>query len=463
VTESAPLLAVLGAAVFAAVVWRPLFGACLFLLANPLIVGIARGQFGVPLRLNEALLIFILAALGVRALLLMLSGRYRATPFDRMDAALLGLVVTGSALPLFWRDARNLALSTDDLLYAAVLVKYYGLFRLFRSAVPDAAGVALCLRVSLFAAALVAVIGIFQIVRLFGAAEFLLAYYDAPFEGNGNDGMLADRATSTVASAFGLGDLMVINLIATLALMRMRAHGRVLLGAAAVLFLSGCIASGTFSVYIGLAVALIAYGAFTGSLHRLVPAGAAALPVAATAFWPVIEKRLEGFDRPSGMPRSWEGRWENLERFFLPEIVAGSNWLFGVRPAPRVPAPERWRTMVYIESGYVWLLWIGGVPFLLAFLWFTAVALRRLGRVARERADAVGCAALIGFCSVVSMAALMLFDPHLTIRGGADIFFPMLALALAPHGAAPTARTPGPAMPHRYAPIRGHEGFACER
>jgi hypothetical protein len=37
------VMGALGAAMFVTIIWCPLFGACLFLFANPLIVGIARG------------------------------------------------------------------------------------------------------------------------------------------------------------------------------------------------------------------------------------------------------------------------------------------------------------------------------------------------------------------------------------------------------------------------------------
>lgn len=450
--ESAFLLGAAAVTVFAMIVFHPLCGACLFLFANPLIVGFARGELGLVLRPNEVLLLFILVALGLRVLLLMLCGRYRNPRFDSMDFALLGMVATGSVLPVLWRAARGLTLSTDDLLYAAVLVKYYALYRLFRGAVSDEAGVATCLRVSFISAAIVAVVAMLQVTNLLGVPQFLLAYYDQPFEGHLD--LLTTRGTATVASSFGLANLMIFNLIAILALIRIRTRGRLWLHAGALLFLSGCIVAGAISGYIGLVVALLAFGVLTGSLHRLVPSGTVAAMMAAIAFWPVIENRLAGFTRTSGLPHSWEGRWENLERFFLPQLLQDGNWLFGVQPAPRLPAPESWRTMIYIESGYVWLVWIGGIPFLLAFLWFCFVTLRNLGRVARLRADAVGCAAISGYCSVTVIAVLMLFDPHLTTRGGADIFFPMLALAMVPALAAssPASASTQPRLPPREQP-----------
>jgi hypothetical protein len=449
--ELAPLVVALGGAAFVAIVASPLLGAWLFLLLNPFLVGIARGQLGVPLRPNELLLLFLLAAVAVRSLLLMLCRRYEAPPFDGMDAALLGMVATGSLMPILVQQARGLPSSTDDVLYAVVLVKYYALFRLFRGVVLDEAAAATCLRVALAAGTLVALLAVLQVTGLFGVAEFLLAYYDAPFEGH--QGAVTTRATSTIASSFGLGDLMIISLVAALALLRVARRGRTLLLGAAACCLAGVVVAGTISIYIGLAVALLAFGLLTRSLPRLLTVGGVAILAAALAFWPVIENRLAGFERPSGVPRSWEGRQANLERFFLPELSSADRWLFGVQPAPRVPAPEAWRDMVYIESGYVWLFWIGGLPFAVAFAWFTVASLRRLVAIPRRRADAIGCAAIASFCWIAAMAAMMLFDPHLTIRGGADLFFPMLAIALAPGFnacASPArARAPPPFAPKR--------------
>ena len=81
------------------------------------------------------------------------------------------------------------------------------------------------------------------------------------------------------------------------------------------------------------------------------------------------------------------------------------------------------------------------------------MALRDLTPVARARTDAVGVAASAAVAAVFSMVVLMLFDPHLTMRGGADLLFPLLAMALAGVGrTAPVAKAPLQLAPGRASP-----------
>ena len=416
---------------FLAIAVRPEFGAWLYLLATPLIVGIARDSVMPILRPNEALLILILGALGARIVALSLAGRPWRPQLDRIDLALVVLATTSSILPLLLRYGRGLPISADDVLYAVVLWKYYLVYRLFREAVTTPAQVGVCLWVAMVAAALVAMVAILQVLGIFGVPQFLWAYYDVPFAGR--TGLVTERGTSTIASSFGVADMMAMTLAIVLAWLPAQPRPRrLILIAAGGLFVLGCIAAGQFSGVIGLAVAVLAVGLVTGRLRPILGLLVPVALIGTIAFWSVIETRLMGFDSSAGLPASWVGRIDNLQRFVWPELSSGVNWLVGVRPAARVPAPEGWRTWVFIESGYAWLLWTGGLPMLAAFIGFVWVALRRLGQVVRRHGtEPVGVAATAAFAGLVLIATLMLFDPHLTMRGSADLFFPLLALALA--------------------------------
>jgi len=412
--------------VIVVIAMRPAFGAYLYLFATPLIVGIARGDALSVLRPNEGLLGLIVLALVGRVLFLALRGRPYRPSFTRIDLALVLMAFCASVVPLTLRYGRGQPITNDDMLYAAVLWKYFIVYRIFREAVSSPSQVVVCLWVSLASAAIVALVAILQVMNLFGVPEFLLAYYDDPFS---SADAVTDRGTSTIASSFGVANVMAMNLAIVLAMLAGTYRRRHLLLAAGAVFVLGCVASGQFSGFIGLAIvtgSVVLIAAQARMLLTIIfPAGA----VSGLVLWPVIAERLSGFDNLAGLPPSWVGRLNNLQQYIWPELFSGWNWLLGVRPAARVPAPEPWRDWVFIESGYTWLLWTGGLPMLLAFGFFVRCSLQDLWTVGRGRADPVGVAAAASFSWLIAMAVLMLFDPHLTMRGSADLFFPLLALA----------------------------------
>jgi len=175
----------------------------------------------------------------------------------------------------------------------------------------------------------------------------------------------------------------------------------------------------------------------TGRLRDALRMLAPLLVVAAILLSPVIEARLHSVDRATGLPVSWVGRRENLEKRILPHFGPATA-LLGVRPAARVRAPETLgEDWVYIESGHLWLLWSGGVPMLAAFFAFLWLGLRTTGPIARRRGDAIGVAATASFAALVVLAVGTVFDPHLTHRGTADLNFSLLALALVTSGSDP--------------------------
>jgi hypothetical protein len=178
---------------------------------------------------------------------------------------------------------------------------------------------------------------------------------------------------------------------------------------------------------IGLVAAAVTLAVVTGSYALLGAFGLLAAGGAAVV-WPVIAERLQGFSLASGLPASWEGRLHNLRTYFWPELSSAGNVLLGVRPGARVPVASQATGWVWIESGYTWLLWGGGLPLLGAFVLLVWVVGARAWRVARSRRDAWGAAAAATAVGVVVMVVLMVFDPHLTYRGSGDEFFVLAAL-----------------------------------
>jgi len=207
------------------------------------------------------------------------------------------------------------------------------------------------------------------------------------------------------------------------------------------LFMVGVLASGQFSGAIGLFLGLLVMALITRRVRQLI-LFVPALIGAMFAFQPVIQRRLEGFETASGLPVSWSGRLYNLSNYFWPELFSSGHFLLGVRPAARVATSTMATGYIWIESGYTWLLWAGGIPLLLSFLYFLWTNLRRNVTLARSREDAVGAVAVAVVVALVVVGVLMLIDPHLTYRGSADLLFALLGLSAVADASQATGREP---------------------
>ncbi|WP_199512405.1 lipid II flippase MurJ [Nucisporomicrobium flavum] len=422
-----PLLAVAVLALVGLGTWivlRPAVAAYLIIALTPLTAGIDRGTLLPVLRPNEALALCCGAALLLRYLLTVRSGAVRLLRIDRLDVALLGLAVCSSVVPLLMMLARRREITADDLQHAIVLWKYLGVYLIVRFSVRDARQAYRCLALSMAAAVVVCVVGILQSLNLFGVPRLLGTLW-APF---GVERTLAiGRGSSTLALAAAVADLAVLNLALAVGLLLHGSRHRMLLAGVATVCTLGALGAGEFSTILGLVVALVTL-VVVSRATRLAAYALPLLGVAAAAMWPVIETRLAGFQSASGLPESWIVRYHNLSTYFLPDLGAHGNWLLGVRPAARVPAAHEEFGWVWIESGYVWLLWGGGIPLLAAYAWFVVVTVRRGAAAARA---GTGPAATVGLAVAAVVSAgvvLMIFDPHLTYRGAADALFGLLAL-----------------------------------
>ena len=405
---------------------RPVVAAYLLIAITPLVAGIDRGTVMPVLRPNEALMLLAIVALGGRAILRLNVSSRPTFRFDRLDVAILALAITSSFVPLAWLGVRGIKFESDDILYALMIWKYYAVFLIFRSVIRTPSQVRIALWLSMGAAALVAVIGVLQSLGFPGVESFLGSYY-APY--GDVSAVTNNRGGSTLSLPIAVADLMAFNLAIAIGLLKCARTRWPLFGFMAV-FTVGIFAAGQFSGVIGLAVAVCALVVVTGRV-RYLALFPASLVVAFIALKPVVDKRLQGFDTPSGLPVSWQGRLDNLHNYFLPVLFDHWHWVLGVRPAARVATQKIATGFIWIESGYVWLLWAGGIPLLLAFLYFLWVGGRESVAVFRARTDAPSAAGLAVIVALSVVGVLMTIDPHVTYRGSADLLFALLGIVAA--------------------------------
>ena len=358
----APLPAVLVAAAVALgtlVALRPPLAAYLLIGLTPLLTGIDRGRIVPVLRPNEALLVICAAALLARGVWNVRTGQLWRPGLGLIATSLVAMAVSNSVVPLLAMALRGTPISSDDLSYALVLWKYLALYGVIRVSIRTEAETRRCLWTSIAAAGVVAVLAVAQSLELLGVEDFLATWY-APF---GDSSIVSsNRGTATLGLAAATADLMIFNLGLVAGFWRIRGAHRWLLSGLAALMVAGTLACGQFSSTLGLVVAIVAIG----MVFRRSDVPVALVLLAVAAAWPlrlVIAKRLSGFDQASGLPESWVGRLNNLQNYFWPRLFSDYNFLLGVQPSARVPSPQSLALpWVWIESGYTWLLWGGGVP-----------------------------------------------------------------------------------------------------
>jgi hypothetical protein len=437
--------------VVSTVLW-PAPAVILYMAASPLLVGLYRGALVPGLRLNEILLVPVAAGLG-----LVLLDRWRRAAwrvpagFHVLDVVVFLVAFTSSVTTLLWMYARARPISGEDVQYSLAVWKLAVLYALVRLFLRSARTVRTMLLATLATACVVGVIGTLQAVGVGPVIDFVATLVPV-----GDDGyeVAGSRATSTVGNPIGYGDLLVFASVVAAALALCQPRRRVLLWSAAAALALSALASGSFSTVVALVVAGIVFALVTRTGQWLTWAAIVLGPVAFVGLQPVIAGRLDSLDPDTGLPVSWTdryGRLDNLERYFWPRLGEDFNWLLGVRPASRVPGEVR--EWVYIESGYTWALWNGGLPLLAAVIALLAVAFlvgRRLASSGDPVATAMGVALSVVPCV---LAVLLLFDPHLTLRGGAEFLFLLLGMGATldvmhregrlPSGTAQTSTTRG--------------------
>jgi putative peptidoglycan lipid II flippase len=402
---------------------RPAAAAYLLIFLSPLIVGIDAGHLIPFLRPNEALIVLFGAVIGLRWLAGVRTGDRRWPVLDRVDIALIALGVTSSVVPLLMMVARQRAITTDDFLYCIVIWKLLGEYVIVRITITTREQAMRCLVLSVASAAIVSAIAVLQSLGLFGVPGLLAKYY-APL--GVTSALSIGRGSSLLSLPAAVADLAILNLVIVIAMIARGHPRRLWLGGLAALFALAVVAAAEFSTLIALVVAFGAAVALT-KLGRIVAYAVPVALVGGALLWPVIAIRLSGFHSASGLPISWLTRLHNLQTYFWPTLFSDYNWVLGVRPSARAVAPDQEYGYVWIESGYTWLLWGGGIPLLGSYI-AVAVAVIRKGWAYARRADPAGIAGTAVAAAMCAQMFSMVFDPHLTYRGASDAFFLILAL-----------------------------------
>jgi peptidoglycan biosynthesis protein MviN/MurJ (putative lipid II flippase) len=412
----------IGLSVLAVTAWRPVYAVYGYLVTLPFIAGIGRGKLVPLVRPNEALLAAVIAGALVGAYVRYVGGHSLKIRLTRPDGVLLAFLVLSVVWPICSLLLRSRMPSVSELMALFPMTKLAALFVLVRVVVSTNAGILRCLRLIIWPAVVLGLIAIGQTLRVGPVVSTLARGWTADASVVG----ITERGSTTLASSIATGDYLVVALALVVMLGVRELLPRTERLVAAFVLTIGILAAGQFSTWVAALVVAMVLGAKDAVLRRKALRFLPALPIVALVGAPAFIGRVSGFFDGFGVPRSWIGRYDNLTHFYLPGL-GNFRFVLGVSPNTVLPAPELWRTQIFLESGYLSLLWIGGIPLLLGFIWLSVELFQRFTSVARRR-DARGAvaSAMQGIWWMV--VVLSLIDVHLVLRGFGDALAVLIAL-----------------------------------
>ncbi|GAA4842862.1 hypothetical protein GCM10025787_25250 [Saccharopolyspora rosea] len=414
---AAVLLAVL---LFGACAYRPVFAVYAYLLVLPFVAGIGRDTLVPGVRPNEALLVLLMAGACVGGYVRLLRGDAIPLRLKPIDAPLACFVLFSTVWPLALLMLRGSAPQRSDLAAVLPVLKLTALFLLVRLTVHTDQQRRRCIRLIVWPAGGLAAVAVLQTLGFGPVLTLLKALWQV------DAGGASDRGSATLGSSIATGDYIIAGLALLLCCGTREMLGRRERIGLGLVLAAGVLASGQFSTWISAVVAAVLilrrFPQVRRRAARFLPLAGLAAVVGAPAFL----GRMADFAQGYALPRSWLGRWDNLTSFYLPRL-GDFHFVLGVSPNSVLPAPETWRNVIYLESGYLDFLWVGGIPLLAAFAWLSVTVLRETRRLG-ERPDALGACAATLEIAWWMVVVLSLIDIHLVVRGFGDLLFVLLAI-----------------------------------
>ena len=407
----------------AASAYRPVVAIYVYLATLPLIAGIDRNNLIPLVRPNEAMLALVLVGALIGGYVRSCRGVAWPVTLTRVDLALAVFTLLSTVWPLTSLLVRGLTPTPLELASVLPVCKLVVVYLLVRFTVSTDRATVTIIRLIVWPGALIAVIAVMQTLDVATVIRVLHTIY-LPEEAVEE---IAERGTTTLASPIATGDFIIIALILVICCNVWRVIGAresLVLGT---ILGTGVLAAGQFSTWIAAVVAgallLWRFPQLRGRVTRTLPLVGVALIVGS----PALITRLEGFS-DLGLPVSWLGRWDNLSNFFIPRFDF-VHIILGVSPNPVLQAPETWRSVIYLEAGYLYFLWIGGLPLLAAFGWLSVVVLRTVRAIRLQTGPRGACGAALEIVWWF-LLVLTILDPHLTLRGTGDLIFALLGITV---------------------------------
>jgi hypothetical protein len=348
---------------FALAARRPGLACALLAFAIPLSAGVPRGAVVPVLRVNEALLLVVVAGFLVRRLT---SGTPVA--YTQLDVVILGFCLVDVLIPWAVILLSRAYATLDDWLVVLAPVQYLAVYVIYSRTEFDSLDLRLFFNACMVASVVVAGVAVAEALNVGGIRDLVASYYLVTPHAPGDT---VYRPASLLGHYSAVGAFGLLNLLVALALAAGRQPGfpgwwLVLVMGANLLAL---VASATYAPVVALPLAA---GATLLVLRRVpwshLAAGLPVLPIVAVLLWPSITGRVaaqfSGAGR-SGLPESLVTRINYWQGFFVPALLQHGPWLgTGTLMPPEVPRP----LVDFVDNDYLWQMFRAGLPGLAAYL-----------------------------------------------------------------------------------------------
>jgi hypothetical protein len=410
-----------GVGLFVLVAWRPVLATYLYLATLPFIAGIERGSLIPLVRPNEALLALVMAGAMAGGYVRAVRGAPLQLRLRPWDVPLAAFILLATVWPISSMLLRGMPPLPSDVIAVLPACKLAGLLLLVRTTIRTPTQVLWCIRLIIGGAVGIAAVAILQILSVGPVLALLDTWW--PIDPGGS---LDTRGTATLSNAIATGDYIVIGLTLLVTSGVRGLLGRWTRVGAGLVLAPGLLAAGQFTTWLGalLVGTLLVWRLPTVRVSAL--RFAPILGIAVLAGGPALLGRFREFSGGE-LPQSWLVRWDNVTHLFLPHLVENGRFLVGVSPNSTIVPPDTWRDIVFLESGYLQLLWVGGVPLLVGFIALSVTVLSLTRRLS-SRTDGVGACASALNVAWWMVLLLSLMDPHLFMRGPSDLLFTLIAI-----------------------------------